>query len=113
MIENYSFGQLTINGEKYNKDVKICANEIVHPWWRKEGHIVEKEDIKDILQVNPEILVLGKGNPGMMKASKDLKEFLQNKGILLLEEPSAQAVDSFNQYLEQGKKVCAGFHLTC
>ena len=79
----------------------------------REFRSCRPEDIKDILQVNPEILVLGKGNPGMMKASKDLKEFLQNKGILLLEEPSAQAVDTFNNYLEQGKKVCAGFHLTC
>ena len=113
MIESYSFGQITIQGQNYNKDVKICGDKVVHPWWRKEGHRVEKDDMQDILEYNPEVLVLGKGKPGMMNATRDLKEHLQNKGILLVEEPSAEAAETFNQYLDQGKRVCAGFHLTC
>ncbi len=113
MIEDYSFGRIIIKGQRYSKDVKICGDKIVHPWWRREGHRVDREDVKDVLEFNPEILVLGKGDPGMMQASQDLKGHLQNKGIYLVEEPSAEAVKSFNQYVQQGKKVCAGFHLTC
>ena len=113
MIENYSFGQIIIKGQSYSKDVKICGEKIVHPWWRREGHMVDREDVKDVLEFNPVILVLGQGKPGMMKSSPDLRDHLQDMGIYLVEEPSEEAVKSFNQYLQQGKKVCAGLHLTC
>lgn len=113
MIESYNFGQITIRGKKYSTDVKICGNKVICPWRRREGHRVEVRDIQDLLDYNPEIVVLGQGQPGMMQATRDLKERLRSKGVSLVEKPTSEAVQSFNQFWEQGKKVCAGFHLTC
>jgi hypothetical protein len=113
MIEKYSFGTIVIDGQTYRQDLKIFQGRIIHPWWRKKGHSVEQEDVRDILQAAPEILILGKGDPGMMKSTPDLRQALKKSGIELREEPTAKAIKDYNQLLEQGKEVAAGFHLTC
>jgi hypothetical protein len=47
MIENYSFGQMLINGKKYNSDLIIFKDYIYDSWWRKEGHNLCIDDIKE------------------------------------------------------------------
>ncbi|MFP4213685.1 MAG: Mth938-like domain-containing protein [Desulfohalobiaceae bacterium] len=113
MIEDYSFGKIKIQGRTYTQDVKILADRIFHPWWRKTGHQVQVSDVQDILEENPEILVLGKGSPGLMQSTSELAKELKERGIQLIELPSQDAASKFNELHSQGKKVCAGFHLTC
>ena len=55
MIENYSFGQIFINGEKYNLDLIIFKDNIYGSWWRKEGHNLCIDDIKEIIDKKPEM----------------------------------------------------------
>ena len=113
MIRDYSFGRMSIRDEEYRKDVKICGDRVVHPWWRKAGHEVDVDDVRDIVDFGPDVLVLGKGSPGMMQANGSLKETLRSRGIELIELPTAEAVQRFNELHEAGRNVCAGFHLTC
>ncbi|HHB75016.1 MAG TPA: hypothetical protein ENK84_00525 [Desulfobulbus sp.] len=113
MITGYSFGKICINGTWYDKDLKITAAGIVLPgWWRKSGHVCRRKDVDDLLRDEPEVLILGKGKPGLMKADPDLCRFLESCGTDLLEQPTAQAMATFNS-LHTQKKVAAGFHLTC
>ncbi len=113
MITGYSFGKICINGIWHDKDLKITAAGIVlADWWRKSGHVCGREDVEDLLRDEPEILILGKGKPGLMHADPELRRFLKRCGIVLLEQPTAQALESFNSFHTQ-KKVAAGFHLTC
>lgn len=113
MIEQYSFGNIVINGEKYMNDVKIIQGNVVPSWWRKSGHHVEIEDVEDIIGTQPEILVIGKGQPGHMSSSRRLQEFLENNDIELIEEKTTEAVETFNRLYKAGKNVAAGFHLSC
>ncbi len=113
MIEDYNFGRIKIGGQIYTRDVKICAGQVLHPWWRRAGHVVDIEDVQDILEQQPEFLVLGQGSPGRMQCSEALLQELRKRGIQLEEMPSQQAMSRFNELLEQGWPVCAGFHLTC
>jgi hypothetical protein len=113
MIEDYSFGHMRILDEEYSKDVKICGDRIVHPWWRASGHQVDVEDVRDIVEHEPEVLVLGKGSPGLMQATSGLREMLRSRGIELIELPTDEAVQRFNALRDEGRNVCAGFHLTC
>ncbi|UCD31520.1 MAG: Mth938-like domain-containing protein [Desulfobacterales bacterium] len=113
MIEKYAFGQITINGISYTSDIKITQGRVIPSWWRQSGHQVGIEDIQDILDTKPEILVLGKGEPGMMSSKGSLREWLSQKNIGLIEEKTAKAVQTFNRLLAEGKKVAAGFHLSC
>jgi hypothetical protein len=113
MIEQYSFGNMVINGVSYRNDVKIIQGKVVSEWWRKRGHLVDIDDIQDILKSKPDILVLGKGSPGQMKSSEALRKFLKNNGIELIEEKTSHAFKTFNRLFHKGENVSAGFHLSC
>lgn len=113
MIEHFSFGTIIVNGIHYTNDIKIIQGRVFPEWWRKSGHLVDVEDIKDILQSNPDILVIGKGEPGQMRSAGSLQEILKNNGIKLIEEKTSKAVETFNRLLMEGKNVSAGFHLSC
>ena len=56
---------------------------------------------------------VGKGSPGMMKASNDCLEWLEQNQIKVIEEATVEAVKTFNRLSKEGKNVAAGLHLTC
>jgi hypothetical protein len=113
MIEHFSFGSIIVDGINYTNDIKIIQGKVIPTWWRKSGHRVNIDDIQDIIGAKPDILVLGKGKPGMMKSTPSLCEFLKQNNIELVEEKTSKAIKTFNRLFKQGKNVCAGFHLTC
>ncbi|MFO7753730.1 MAG: Mth938-like domain-containing protein [Desulfobacteraceae bacterium] len=114
MISHYSFGSIVVNGTEYKNDIRITGKgEVVPEWWRRSGHTVEVEDLSLILDDDTETVVLGKGKPGMMKASHELKKYLDQKGIELIEQKTEKAVDTVNRLFRENRKFAAGFHLTC
>ena len=113
MIEKYSFGKIVVNGVTYTNDIKIVQGRVVSDWWRKKGHSVGIEDVQDILESKPRVLVIGKGQPGMMTSSRSLRRFLKKNDIELIEEKTSQAIETYNSLLQQEKEVAAGFHVSC
>ena len=113
MIERYSFGHIVVNGKTYHNDIKIIGAAVIPEWWRKSGHVVSPEDVSDLIDARPDYIVIGRGKPGFMKTSSEVKDLIEDRGITLLEEKTAKAVKIFNQLHQEGKKVCAGFHLSC
>jgi len=112
MITAYSFGKICIDGIWYNRDVKISGTTVIADWWRRQGHVCSLEDIDDLLADGPEIILLGKGKPGFMKADSRLRAALARRNIRLIEQPTAEAVQTFNN-LYRAHHIGAGFHLTC
>ncbi|MEN3190684.1 MAG: MTH938/NDUFAF3 family protein [Atribacterota bacterium] len=112
MIESYSFGQIIIDGKKYNSDLIIYKNDINSNWWRKEGHNLYIEDVQDIINKKPEVIIVGTGYYGLMKVSTELIKYLESKGIELIIKKTKDACDEYNK-LYKDKKVVAAFHLTC
>jgi len=113
MIDSYSFGHIVVNGKAYHNDIKIIDDAVIPEWWRKSGHVVSPEDVSDLVDARPEYIVIGRGKPGFMKTNSEVKHLFEDKGITLLEEKTAKAVKIFNRLHREGKKVCAGFHLSC
>ncbi len=113
MIESYSFGQITIDGREYAADVIIYPDHVDHTWWRAEGHHCRLSDLPDVWRHRPAALVIGTGDPGLMRVDDDLKEYCAGNNIELIVQPTAQAADGFNQRRSQGIAVIAALHLTC
>ncbi len=111
-IERYSFGEIVINGNKFTSDLKIFPNMIKANWWRKEGHNLLPEDMEDVIQENPEIVIIGTGKLGVMKVSKEFIDLARSNNIQLFIEKTEKAIETFNK-LKDKKKVIAVFHLTC
>ncbi len=112
-IEKYSFGKMVIDGKVYTKDLKIFPDKVKENWWRKEGHLLLLEDIQDIIEYKPEVLIVGKGAYGLMKVDKEVEAKLKELGVELIATKSGKAAEKFNELSEKDKRVCAAFHLTC
>ena len=113
LIKKYQFGSMMIGEREHHSDLKIVEGKVVPSWWRKEGHLVDVDDMHDILAAKPETLVIGRGDPGRMQVSDSLRAALASARIQLIEEPTAQAVATFNRLSENDSKVAGAFHLTC
>lgn len=111
-IESYSFGKIVINGKAYTQDIIIYLERIEEGWWRKAGHSVSVDDIGNILKEKPDVLVIGKGSPGMMNVSAPAKKALASSSIILIEEPTEEAIKSYNE-VSKTSRACGAFHLTC
>lgn len=113
MIEFYNFGTVVINGKCYTDDVIVFLDRVKDKWWRKEGHRLAVEDLQEVLEVKPQIVVVGTGYSGLMKVPIEVKEHLNKRGIKLVIERTGDATKTFNKLTKSGKKVVAALHLTC
>jgi hypothetical protein len=111
-IEDYSFGRIIINGKVYTQDLIIYPDSIEDSWWRKKGHSLVPEDIPRVLEMKPDVLVMGTGASGVLKVPASTKKQLADEGIELLDAPTDRAVQEYNR-LKSGKRVVGAFHLTC
>ena len=111
-IEAYEFGRMVYGGTTYTSDLIIYPDRVDPSWWRLKGHLLQIDDLQDILNEEPGILIIGTGAVGIMKVPKELKKHLQAKNIELYVERTGKAVEVFNS-ADKSKKVIAAFHLTC
>ncbi len=112
MIDSYSFGKIVIDGQTYISDIIIYPDKINGNWWRKSGHLLKKEDLTEVINYNPEVLIVGTGDNGLMKIPNDTKQFLASKGIEVISEKTKKACDIYNK-LKGKKRIVAALHLTC
>lgn len=114
MIDSYSFGQMTISGKRYAKDLIILPNaKILSPWWRKSGHRLSLADLDAVVDARPGILVVGKGMPGLMRLESSLASVLAERGIQVKEMSTSKAVKEYNSLVKHESSVAGCFHLTC
>jgi len=112
MIDSYDFGRIVISGKEYTQDVIIYPTRVDGSWWRKEGHKVYLEDIREILKEEPEVLIVGTGYSGLVKVLPETEEYLKSKGIKLIVEDTRKACQTYNKLCKEAKAIAA-FHLTC
>lgn len=112
MIESYSFGEIVIDGEKYTNDVIIFPNHVKSSWWRKEGHSLHPEDLEEVVESSPEVLVVGTGAYGRMTVPKEAREHVESNGIELIAEKTERACETYKEIADE-KEAVAALHLTC
>ena len=112
MIDSYSFGKIVIDRKEYTKDVIIFPGKIKDNWWRKKGHELHIEDIEEVFQEAPEVLIVGTGKFGMMKVLPETVNNIKSAEINLIVENTENACKIYNE-LSKNKKVAAALHLTC
>ena len=111
-IDSYHFGQIVINGRKYTSDVIIFPDRVQGDWWRDEGHELNLKDVADIMDENPEILLVGTGASDLMKVLPEVEREAEARNIQLIVQPTGEACEIYNQ-LSPTQRVVAALHLTC
>ena len=112
MIEDYNFGEIKISGKTYRSDVIVYSDHVDVDWWRKQGHNLEADDIKDVIDAKPDIIIIGTGQPGMLQVDDETMKSLSQHGIKTIVLPTEKACQEYNR-IAQKKKVIACLHLTC
>lgn len=111
-IDAYRFGCMVVYAKKYTADLIIFPDRVFSCWWRKEVHQLCVDDITEVLNERPEVLVVGTGYEGLMKILSEVEKLLPSKGKTLMAEKTSTAYKAFNTLLKT-KQVVGAFHITC
>jgi hypothetical protein len=112
-IKSYDFGRIEINSTVYTNDVIIYDDHVKSSWWRKEGHYLQIEDIKEILEVKPDVIIIGTGKFDTMKVSSNVIKELESRGIKAIYANTDEACCRHNEMSGRVKKIVTALHLTC
>jgi hypothetical protein len=111
-IDFYEFGLISIDGQTFKNDVLIWPGRIKSDWWRKEGHLLQLDDVAEALAAAPQVLVVGQGDPGNMAVAPALAAYLRDQGVDLMAFPTKEACEVINE-LSPKRRLAAALHLTC
>jgi hypothetical protein len=111
-IDQYQFGKVIIDRVSYTRDLIILPSRIIPDWWRDEGHLLKLDDLAQVLEVNPQFLVIGMGASGRMQVSRGVELGLQAAGIGWAAMPTGEACHEFNRRAAEDG-ITAVLHLTC
>ena len=116
-IDSTKFGSITIKGEKYPHDVLIRMNGEVKKRKKKlskavfgTSHIVSLDEAKHIYEKGARKIIIGSGQSGMVKLSKEAKDYFSRKECEVSILPTEKAIKSWN---DSEKKIVGMFHVTC
>lgn len=112
-ISDYKFGSIVIDDKTYTSDVIIAPGQVIDSWWRKQGHSLHVDDLDDILEARPELLIIGTGYFGRMQVPDETKDMLQQQGIEIRQAKTSDAVREFNQLQKEYARIVAALHLSC
>jgi len=112
-ISDYEFGRITVADKTYTSDVIVAPEQVIDSWWRKQGHILQIEDLDDIVNAKPDMLIIGTGYYGRMQVPLETKQYLKEQGIKVLEANTRDAVTEFNELQKEYARIVAALHLTC
>jgi hypothetical protein len=111
-IESYQFGRIVIDAQAYSRDVIILPVGVVSNWRRIQGHSLSVDDLAAVLEISPEVLVIGQGAVSRMSVPIETSQVLEAAGMELFTAPTEEACQIYNTLREQ-KRVAAALHLTC
>lgn len=119
-IEKTSFGSITIDGQKYKNDIYINLDGTIIKRRKdlskpiSKGHtVLGPDEIQLLLDQNPETLVIGKGQHGVLPIPKESRNLLEDSGVIVIEDKTPVIMHLLNDLLKEKAKVVAILHLTC
>jgi hypothetical protein len=112
-IDSFHFGQIVIDNKEYTNDCIILGDKVLPDWWRKEGHMLNAEDINSVIEARPSMLIVGCGVSKKMKIANDVHKQLHKNNIELITYDTPKAAEKFNEQINKDNKIAAAFHLTC
>jgi hypothetical protein len=119
-IEKTRFGSIVIDGVKYSHDVYITTKREVQKRQKKlskpisKGHtVLGPKEIKLLLDQKPDILVIGKGQFGVLPIPNESRTLLEKANVEIIEDKTANLLEKVNELLAKKANFTAILHVTC
>jgi hypothetical protein len=110
-LEDYSFGQIVVDGEEHTRDLIALPDRVMSNWWRREGHSLVMDDLEQVQDELPERLIVGCGAHGQLRPHPAVIEALRARGIEVEALRTGEAVRRYGGSDE--RRTAAALHLTC
>jgi hypothetical protein len=110
-LEGYSFGRIVVDGEEQTRDLIVLPNRVLTNWWRREGHSLAIEDLREVDDELPPKLILGTGAHGRLHPPRAVIEELERRGIEVEVLQTGEAVRRYGEL--DARHTAAALHLTC
>jgi hypothetical protein len=111
-IERFRFGEILISGKRYTDDLIVFEDRVRPNWRRKDGHLLQLEDLGEALAAAPEALIVGTGTQQCLKVAPEVVAHTNKAGIEVLAFDTRTACQTFN-HLRGKRRIVAVLHLTC
>jgi hypothetical protein len=114
-IDSTKFGSITIDGKTHHEEDNyiISWDGEITGLHTAQRHLFDEPELEMILKRNPEMLIVGTGDSGLLKLSEEAKRKCKQNAIGLIYDISRKAIVKFNENVIKGKKVIAFIHVTC
>jgi len=116
-IDNLTFGSITVDGVKHERDLFIFPDGIIR---EREGglgvfgsHNVTRAEIEAVASAKPDVLIVGAGAFSAVTLTLEALDFIRQRAIKLEVLNSFEAVKRFNKLTAEGKSPAAMIHITC
>jgi hypothetical protein len=74
---------------------------------------IQPEDIAELLEHDPDLVVLGCGRQGRLAVCPETLSLLQQRGLDTVCDETAAAISTYQAMTSQGRRVAGLFHTTC
>lgn len=111
-VESYQFGQMVVDGETHTDDLILLPDRVIPGWWRDQGHSLSVNDLDEVFDASPELLVVGTGANGVMDVPRETRQAIRDAGIELTIAQTGEAWRLYND-LQEERETAGAFHLTC
>lgn len=117
-INSTEFGSITIDNKKYSQ-VIIVGKKVYEREYDKlkkqfdTSHKIGDWELEELLSENPEIIIIGTGQDGVLVVDEEIINLIKKKGVKLIMEKTPQAIVVYNNYCLDGKRINALIHTTC
>lgn len=101
--------------DKEYRQVLIIGDEVIERDYEKlkkqfdTSHKVGDWEVKKLLEGQPELIVVGAGQDGVLEVEDNLLKC----GVKIIADITPKALDIYNKEIKAGKKVNALIHTTC
>ncbi|MGH2664023.1 MAG: MTH938/NDUFAF3 family protein [Actinomycetota bacterium] len=110
-LEGYRFGRVIVDGREETRDVIVLPSRVIRNWWRKDGHALVLDDLGEVVDELPELLVVGTGAAGQMEPDPGTLKALRDRGVEVEVLRTEEAVRRYGA--ADPARTAAALHLTC
>jgi hypothetical protein len=117
LIGDNRWGVIEVDHAGHFKDVKLWPGGAKEWDWDETGtrHVpgIQPADVMDLLEGDPEVVVLSRGRERRLQTCEETLELLQARDITVVQEETSVAITEYNRLAQSGRRVAALIHSTC
>jgi len=117
-VDSTKFGEIIIDNKRYGQ-VLIIGDSVKERDAEKltalfgTTHKIGDWETKSLLEENPEVIIIGTGQDGMLEVDKNFLARTAAGGREVITTVTPEAVKLYNEKAAAGKRVNALIHTTC